>query len=271
MSFFNDKKIFKIFSWNKQKGKGIVEEEEIVVELPPNFPYDDPHWDEEPLTTPQFAELLGSRMKCLTDLGFKYVKSRKAFDLVDGDRTITVEFSTAYNYVIWVKVLLIIQFKSVKKIFKAVKKDYNFTRELKYLPLCRYTDLTHVLSVDVGCEKEFFKVQDHLQSLMPTILEGINEMRTIQDLDKLYNDPPFIEGPRRGIYNNWPYGCMIGLIAAKLANNPNYDHLVQVYRDFFDSLVQKFKRDGDDEATIRNWKACNTDILEAIIDYFAKK
>ncbi len=269
MSILNDKKIFKMFIWGKHKKQSNVEK--IVVDLPPNFLYDDPRCDEELLTTPQFAELLGARMNCLMDLGFKYVKSRKAFDMVDGDRTITVEFSTAYQYVIWVKVLLKIQFKSVKKIFKTIKKDYNFNRELSYLPYCRYTDLTHVLSVDVGCEKEFYKVLNHVQSLMPTIKEGINEMRTIQDLDKLYNEPPFIEGPRRGIYNFWPDGCMIGLIAAKLANNPNYDLLVQVYRNFFDSLVQKFKRDGDDETTIRNWKAGNTDILEAIIDYFAKK
>ena len=32
MSIFNDKKTFKIFSWNKQKGKGNVEEEEIVAQ-----------------------------------------------------------------------------------------------------------------------------------------------------------------------------------------------------------------------------------------------
>ena len=69
--------------------------------------------------------------------------------------------------------------------------------------------------------------RETMNRLCPLALEYIKRYSTIEAVDKLYNQPPFDE------YNpncsSLTHRCFIGLIAAKLVNNPEYDHLKKVY------------------------------------------
>ena len=256
----------------------IISRAEVEEWMAENYPdsYYDTYRDCQQLRMPEFKALLATQMECLTNLGFKYVKSRMSYEIVEDDRIFTIYFNAFSKYTVGVCLRTIIQFKSIHKLLKTILKKYNLLNDVGDVFTC--LDYRMPINpkdgseyIDLDYAEAFVKLVDAVKAMLPRICELKANLHSVKDLDRLYNDPPFCAVPGRVIYNNYPCGCMIGLIAAKLANNPNYDHLVQVYRDFFDSLVQKFKRDGDDEATIRSWKACNTDIFEAIIDYFAKK
>lgn len=84
---------------------------------------------EEELRMPQFKELLATRMECLTNLGFKYIKSRQSYEIVEKDRIVTLYFDTLSKYSVRVSLRIIIRFKSIEKYYKAIIKEYNFRIE----------------------------------------------------------------------------------------------------------------------------------------------
>lgn len=127
------------------------------------------------------------------------------------------------------------------------------------------------LWIELEYTKDFAKLVDVVNMMLPSICELMENIRTPKDIDRLYNNPPFFQGPFRGRYLSIPWGCLISLIAAKMASNPNYDNLVKGYRNYFESLVQQFVKDGYSEDAIQHWKRTDMDMLVAIIDYFAKK
>ena len=69
--------------------------------------------------------------------------------------------------------------------------------------------------------------RETMSRLCPLAMEYVNRYSTIEAVDKLFNQPPFDE------YNpnccSSTHRCFIGLIAAKLVNNPEYDYLKKVY------------------------------------------
>ena len=84
---------------------------------------------------------------------------------------------------------------------------------------------SHITLIDG--EEGIDKFRETMNRLCPLALEYIKRYSTIEAVDKLYNQPPFDE------YNpncsSLTHRCFIGLIAAKLVNNPEYDHLKKVY------------------------------------------
>lgn len=232
---------------------------------------------EKELRMPQFRELLATRMECLTNLGFKYIKSRQSYEIAEKDRIVTLYFDTLSKYSVCVSLRIIIRFKSIEKYYKAIIKEYNLSGLAWKIPECM--DYAFVINpedinslwIELEYTKHFAKLVDVVKMMLPRICELMENIRTPKDVDRLYNNPPFFKGPFRGLYLSNPWGCLISLIAAKMASNPNYDNLAKEYHNFFESLVQEFPKEGYSEEVIQNWKRNYMGMIEAINDYFAKK
>ena len=69
--------------------------------------------------------------------------------------------------------------------------------------------------------------RETMNRLCPLAIDYINRYSTIEAVDKLYNQPPFDEYSPN--CSSSTHRCFIGLIAAKLVNNPEYDRLKKVY------------------------------------------
>ena len=87
---------------------------------------------------------------------------------------------------------------------------------------------------------------NRLGALLPYAVDYINNLSDIEGIDRLYNSFPIN-------YNNpncvgFDYHCMVGLISAKLAHNPQYDKLKDIYttimrkEDFPEATRQSFFR-----------------------------
>lgn len=72
-----------------------------------------------------------------------------------------------------------------------------------------------------------------IASLLPYAVDYINRLSDIEGLDRLYNSLPI------NYYNpnciGFDYHCMVGLISAKLAHNPQYDKI----KDTYTAIVKK--------------------------------
>ena len=85
-----------------------------------------------------------------------------------------------------------------------------------------------------------------IASLLPYAVDYINRLSDIEGLDRLYNSFPI------NYYNpncvGFDYHCMVGLISAKLAHNPQYDKLKEIYttivkkKDLIEETRQSFFR-----------------------------
>lgn len=90
------------------------------------------------------------------------------------------------------------------------------------------------------------RCNDIIGSLLPCAVDYISQLSNIEGLDRLYNSFPIN-------YHNpncvgFDYHCMVGLISAKLAHNPQYDKLKEIYsaivkkKDLIEATRQSFFR-----------------------------
>ena len=90
---------------------------------------------------------------------------------------------------------------------------------------------TPVFIIDDG--DSYKPVVDYLRTLLPYVAMYFDQIDTIEKLDKLYNRLPIQYNPNA----RWPddHAC-VGLIAAKLVNNPNYDILKSAYLQYLKDI-----------------------------------
>lgn len=86
------------------------------------------------------------------------------------------------------------------------------------------------------------RCNDRIMELMPYALDYIEKNGTIEAIDKLYNTLPIIRyNPNCSDFVNH---CMVGIISAKLAHNPQYDELKQIYYSIMekDNILEEYKQ-----------------------------
>lgn len=191
--------------------------------------------------------------------GFKVVKKDFALRKVYDNHIVTIDFS--YNY--WQDEIHLfpyvkIRFYDIHRICEDNGFDLNYTAFLNLFILQEIVNGSW--TEDTGwqmqykCEDRFvlYSVEDVL-SLMPKLnkllslaLDYIEENATLKAIDMLFNrEPTFKYNPHCSGRNTH---CLIGLIVAKLVNNPLYDKLEMTYsnivkeEDFLQETKNAFER-----------------------------
>ncbi len=99
-------------------------------------------------------------------------------------------------------------------------------------------------------ENSYEPVVDYLRTLLPYAAKFFESVDTIEKLDKLYNRLPIRNTPLASV----PEHASVGLISAKLTNNPNYEVLKTAY-------IQYLKENKYD--------TINTNVFNGVIDLIA--
>ena len=95
-------------------------------------------------------------------------------------------------------------------------------------------------------EPGYYRLENGMNSLLPLALDFISQHDSIGTIDKLFNMLPIEQ------YSPYCSGldthCMVGLISAKLSNNPQYENIKQMYKriikqeDFTDEMKSSFSQ-----------------------------
>lgn len=86
------------------------------------------------------------------------------------------------------------------------------------------------------------RCNDRIMELMPYALDYIEKYSTIEAIDRLYNTLPINRYDPN--CSSIVHHCMIGIISAKLAHNPQYDELKQIYYSIMekDNILEEYKQ-----------------------------
>lgn len=80
---------------------------------------------------------------------------------------------------------------------------------------------------------DYPKMVREVLDLMPYAMDFINDIQDYKDLDRVYNTFPIKKD--NTFFTMWDTSqSIIGIIAAKLANNPEYDKVVDVYKGWIE-------------------------------------
>lgn len=121
-------------------------------------------------------------------------------------------------------------------------KSNGFNPDLRWQMQVKKTD-RFILSDD---EPGYYRLENGMNSLLPLALNFLSQHDSIGTIDKLFNMLPIEQ------YSPYCSGldthCMVGLISAKLSNNPQYENIKQMYKrivkqeDFTDEMKSSFSQ-----------------------------
>lgn len=121
-------------------------------------------------------------------------------------------------------------------------KSNGFNPDLRWQMQVKNTD-RFILSDD---EPGYYRLENGMNSLLPLALDFLSQHDSIDTIDKLFNMLPIEQ------YSPYCSGldthCMVGLISAKLSNNPQYENIKQMYKrivkqeDFTDEMKSSFSQ-----------------------------
>lgn len=191
---------------------------------------------------------------------FKAVKSRFALSRKVGNRTDEIWFSTnSWGFEIHLFPYVSVDFRDITticntsgfhlnhsafinlRLLQEIKSN-GFNPDLRWRMQVKKTD-RFILSDD---EPGYYRLENGMNSLLPLALDFISQHDSIGTIDKLFNMLPIEQ------YSPYCSGldthCMVGLISAKLSNNPQYENIKQMYKriikqeDFTDEMKSSFSQ-----------------------------
>lgn len=192
--------------------------------------------------------------------GFKAVKSRFALSRKDGNRTDEIWFSTnSWGFEVHLFPYVGLDFRDITaicdtcgfhlnhsafinlRLLQEIKSN-GFNPDLRWQMQVKKTD-RFILSDD---EPGYYLLENGMNSLLPLALDFLSQHDSIGTIDKLFNMLPIEQ------YSPYCSGldthCMVGLISAKLSNNPQYENIKQMYKrivkqeDFTDETKSSFSQ-----------------------------
>jgi hypothetical protein len=170
----------------------------------------------------------------LADEGFKYVKSFNSLVRGSGDISQRIQWHyTSRRPGFIVSPMLAVRSESMVAIYKQVqqisKADEKFQTALS-VTIWRLAGDESRGTFYVETEDEVKRAAAAIAALIRTdALPFFERCATISDIDRLFNTDPNSPAARLVSSHNWKRSAN-ALIAARLAGNPRYDGLVDVYR-----------------------------------------
>lgn len=192
--------------------------------------------------------------------GFKAVKSRFALSRKDGNRTDEIWFSTnSWGFEVHLFPYVSVDFRDITAICNTCGfhlnhsafinlrllheiKSNGFNPNLRWQMQVKKTDRFALSDDELG----YNLLENGMNSLFPLALDFLSQHDSIGTIDKLFNMLPIEQ------YSPYCSGldthCMVGLISAKLSNNPQYENIKQMYKrivkqeDFTDEMKSSFSQ-----------------------------
>lgn len=181
-----------------------------------------------------------------TTNGFKIYKGKFCLSRKDNDRETGIFFTyNTWGFEIHIFPYVYVDFKDIRAICELCGFHLNYTAfiNLRLLERINRSSFNPNLRWQMQCanedrfviiddETDIDKVVDNISSLMPLALDFISQTADIVLIDHLFNTLP--------IERYTPYcsgldtHCIVGLIAAKLSGNMQYEKLRKMYEQIVD-------------------------------------
>lgn len=190
-------------------------------------------------------EILGGLKDFAKQNGFKIRKGD--FKLLKSEKIRDINIHFTYNtwgFAIELFPMVCISFKEVHRICEVNGYDLNYSAFINILLLKEIVDngfdyqkkwelqLKRADRIPMEDDTlDYPKIVREVLDLMPYAMDFINDIQDYKDLDRVYNTFPIKKD--NNLFRLWNCTqCIIGLIAAKLANNPRYDEVKDIYTDW---------------------------------------
>ena len=194
-------------------------------------------------------EILGGLKDFAKQNGFKIRKGD--FKLLKSEKLRDINIHFTYNtwgFAIELFPMVCISFKEVHRICEVNGYDLNYTAFINVLLLKEIVDngfdyqkkweLQLKRADRISMEDDtldYSKIVREVLDLMPYAMDFINDIQDYKDLDRVYNTFPIKKD--NTFFTMWDTSqSIIGIIAAKLANNPEYDKIVEIYEGWVEPV-----------------------------------
>jgi len=192
--------------------------------------------------------------------GFRTVKSRFALSRKESDRTDEIFFLTnSWGFEVQIFPCVSVDFRRVTEICNECGFHLNYSVFINLL-LLREIEL-HGFNPDMRWQMQvkqhdrlvlsdkypnYDQLDSNLFPLLPLALKFFSEYHNIKSLDQLYNQRPINQySPYRSGLDTH---CMVGIISARLADNPQYEEIKRMYQrivkkeNFRDEMKSSFSQ-----------------------------
>lgn len=190
----------------------------------------------------------------LNNFGFKLNRKDKSFSKINGDckQTILLIFYKETEG-IKVKPIAEVRLNRIMDIYFSVAKTKNrnvYTLGNDFFQLIEFITKGNEVGID---EQTYYMIENvtDIDNTAKAILRAFKEYiskyfqltSSIEKADFLLN-----KNPKDISVHNWsyPYKAIMGIIAAKLNNNSNYNSLVSVYKKELEDAVENLRLDFDE-------------------------